>query len=229
MVAVVEDGRGAEAAVADAAGALAEQDAHAVESRVPDGDIQDAVFVEVGHRDRKRLGRCGEVARRTKRPIAKAVKHRDQAGVVTGRHQIGVPVSVEISRGDPCRDLSDRIEGRRGKGAITYAAAPAPEQHGNRGAGVVREREIRDPVVVEIARDDIERSVAGGIAGGGLKSAVAPADQDGDVAARNVGDREIQVCVVIEVTGRETEWLRAGSECRRRAECPVSDSGAAEA
>ena len=37
------------------------------------------------------------------------------------------------------------------------------------------------------------------------------------------------MCVVIEVTGRETEWLRAGSECRRRAECPVSDSGAAEA
>ena len=207
---------------------LTEERPHHVSSTVPCSQVEDAVFVEVGHRDRKRLGRCGEVARRTKRPIAKAVKHRDQAGVVTGRHQIGVPVSVEISRGDPCRDLSDRIEGRRTKGAITHAA-PAPEQHGNCGAGVVREREIHDPVVVEIARDDIERPIAGGIAGGSRKCAVAPADQDGDVAAREVGDRDIQVCVVIEVTGRESEWLRAGSERRRRAECPVSDSGAAEA
>ncbi len=178
-------------------------------------EVDLAVVVEVGERDRLRPEARGVVRVRLERAVPVVPQHGDRILAEVGGRQVQVAVAVEV-RGD---DLHGTDRGREG-GEAREVPVAVTRQHGDRAhdvdPDVVRDREIEVMVPVEIAGDDSAWTVSGGELRRRSEGPVAVPEENrhraralGDDRDR-VDDRQIRHAVLVEIAERDGLRVRVG-------------------
>jgi hypothetical protein len=200
---------------AEAAVPVSGEHVHLVRRR--DCQVETAVAVQVGDRDRRwRVaggdGRAGGF-REAAAPVSEQHGRPVQAGV--GDSKVGMAVAVQVAD----RDRLGAGTGREGgAGGCAEAAAAVSEQHGHVVCPEVRDCEVGPAVAVQVADRDRGRAVAGGEGGAcrfGEATAAVP-EQDGDRIRVLVGDGEVRVSVAGQVADGDGSRVAAGGERRSR-------------
>src|SRR5207245_9362067 len=169
-------------------------------------------------RARRADGLTSEDQRRRKESGNGAVQENGSSDL--GRHsQIGPAIPGEITS---CHRVSISVPAR----AVAYRglkrSVAVPKQDRHRAGASIRNRQVGNPIRVEVACDDRERGQVGLVIGVGPEGAVALAQQNRNRTIKPIGKSEVELAVTVEVARGHRKWPVARGVVKVSAERAVA-------
>src|SRR5262249_7846818 len=128
--------------------------------------------------------------------------------------QVLVAILVDVHAGDGRGGFADGEDRGGGEGGLSPGRGCVQDDRDGT-AGRVGGDEVAPAMAVEVARDNLDRTAAGGDADGrgGVEDArAAGVAVEGDRAAGDAGDHQVQVLVVVDVHRFDPDGARAGGD-----------------
>ena len=187
-----------------------EKDRDAAVGVVGHRDVGPGVGIHVGdgHAARAGVGRHGRARVLNEAAARGTEQYRGGARCLVAGHDVRQAIRVEVAAGDSDRTVAD---GERRAGRLREPSRGFPQEQPDLVLAVVREREVRPAVAIEVACEDaLRRGPDRDRRARLLRERRAGAEEDGDRARTGVGDRQVGPAGAVEVRRGDGARIRSG-------------------